>query len=166
MTTFNSLRRDFLRISAPDLAAAAIPAFSSNSASAQDASTSSTGYLRRPQLRRHRRRQDPRHRRRQSRHRSSRRSRWRSRRLPRRKLPLLLHSPQEPRSPATCCKAAPSSPPTRRSPANRPAITAESTTPPSPRPHGTPTRTTATTTGTTPCSGAKTSTTSASPGPA
>ncbi len=43
MTTFNSLRRDFLRIGAPGLAAAAIPAFSTISASAQDAATSSTG---------------------------------------------------------------------------------------------------------------------------
>jgi polygalacturonase len=43
MTTFNSLRRDFLRIGGSGLAAAAIPAFSSISASAQDAVTSSTG---------------------------------------------------------------------------------------------------------------------------
>src|SRR5277367_6283677 len=46
MTTFNPLRRDFLRIGAPGLAAAAIPAFSSIStvtASAQDAAASPTG---------------------------------------------------------------------------------------------------------------------------
>ncbi len=43
MTTFNSLRRDFLRISGPGLAAAAVPAFSSMTASAQDVSGASPG---------------------------------------------------------------------------------------------------------------------------
>ena len=45
MSNFNSLRRDFLRMTGPGLAAAAIPAFSLATASAQDASTSSTGYF-------------------------------------------------------------------------------------------------------------------------
>src|SRR5271156_7224606 len=46
MTTFDPLRRDFLRIGGPGLAAAAIPAFSaisSTSASAQDVGASLTG---------------------------------------------------------------------------------------------------------------------------
>jgi polygalacturonase len=45
MSNFNSLRRDFLRMTGPGLAAAAIPALSLATASAQDASTSSTGYF-------------------------------------------------------------------------------------------------------------------------
>ena len=71
---------------------------------------------------------------------------------------------------ATCIsissRARPSSPPTRRCPAKPPATTAAPTTPPNPRPTGTPIRTTATTTGTTRSSGARTSTTSPSPAPA
>ncbi len=43
MTTFNSLRRDFLKIGGPGLAAAAVPAFSSMTASAQDVSGASSG---------------------------------------------------------------------------------------------------------------------------
>src|SRR5271170_6554399 len=45
MSNFNSLRRDFLRLTGPGLAAAAIPSLSLATASAQDASTSSTGYF-------------------------------------------------------------------------------------------------------------------------
>jgi polygalacturonase len=45
MSNFNSLRRDFLRMTGPGLAAAAIPALSLATAFAQDASTSSTGYF-------------------------------------------------------------------------------------------------------------------------
>ncbi len=45
MSTFNSLRRDFLRMSGPGLAAVAVPAFSGMGASAQDATTSTTGFF-------------------------------------------------------------------------------------------------------------------------
>jgi polygalacturonase len=46
MTKFNSLRRDFLRMTGPGLAAAAIPAFGAISASAQEAlPASSAGYF-------------------------------------------------------------------------------------------------------------------------
>ena len=63
-------------------------------------------------------------------------------------------------------KAQPSSPLNRPSPARPLATTAALTMQPSPRPNGTPIRTTAITTGTTRCSGAKTFTTSPSPAPA
>src|SRR5271155_4315034 len=45
MRNFNSLRRDFLRLTGPGLAAAALPALSLATASAQDAAPASMGYF-------------------------------------------------------------------------------------------------------------------------
>ena len=45
MTNFNSFRRDFLRMTGPGLAAAAVPAFTAIGASAQEAASAASGYF-------------------------------------------------------------------------------------------------------------------------